>query len=81
VPLVVALSALDDGADVVAGSVDDGDVVDEEGALCVVWAVGSVAGACWARADPAKPARVKAATAAGMRSLVMEASRYCRVGK
>ena len=80
VPLAPALSALEDG--VAAGSVPEaGDVVEEEGALCVVCAVGSVAGACWARADPAKPARVRAATAAGMRSLVMEASRDCRVGK
>jgi hypothetical protein len=81
VPLALA-SAAGSWAGVAAGSVPyDGDVVDEDGALCVVWAVGSAGAVCWARADPAKPARVSAATAAVRRSLVMEASRYCRVGK
>jgi hypothetical protein len=54
VPLVVALSACDGEVEVAEESGLDVVDEDEDGALWVVWAVGSVAGAvCWARADPA----------------------------
>jgi hypothetical protein len=87
VPLLVALSACDgveveleaEVSDVEDGSVDVDELVDEDGV--VVWAVGSLTGACWAKADPAKPAAVRARTAAEMRRLIMEASCCCRVGK
>jgi hypothetical protein len=89
VPLLVALSACDgveveleaEESEVVVedGSVDEDELVDEDGV--VVWAVGSLTGACWAKADPAKPAAVRARTAAEMRRLIMGASCCCRVGK
>ena len=56
-PLAAAESAWGVAAaveSVVVEDAADGSVIDEDGALWVVWALGSAAGeVCWARADPA----------------------------
>ena len=89
VPLLVALSACDgveveleleaEGSEVAVEDESVDELVEDDGV--VVWAVGSLTGACWAKADPAKPAAVRARTAAEMRRLIMGASCCCRVGK
>ena len=87
VPLLVALSACDgveveleaEGSEAVVEDESVDELVEDDGV--VVWAVGSLTGACWAKADPAKPAAVRARTAAEMRRLIMGASCCCRVGK